>query len=199
MSERRAPARPAVVRVLLDPVVVILLLAGIFDWLSGNPIHSVLLLAVAFALGREAVLGRADAPEPAPAPFRTHPRLGPVAGTGAVAYAAIVGGFGRYSWPATVAVIVPAAALLLLAWGGPLRTASEPRGLGVTGALAWVAVFVALALWELTQLLLQPSLTTDSHAHPTLSVLTDPVLATHPGRSVALLAWLGLGWFLVGR
>jgi hypothetical protein len=60
-------------------------------------------------------------------------------------------------------------------------------------------VFVALGLWELTQLLLQPSLTTDSQAHPTLSVLTDPVLGTHPGRSIALFAWAAFGWFLLQR
>ncbi|MDP9342486.1 MAG: hypothetical protein M3Q23_10430 [Actinomycetota bacterium] len=58
---------------------------------------------------------------------------------------------------------------------------------------------LALALWELTELLLQPSLRTDSPAHPTLSVLTDPVLATYPGRSVALLLWVAFGWFLVKR
>ena len=63
--------------------------------------------------------------------------------------------------------------------------------------MAWAAVFVTLGLWELTQLLLQPTLTTDSYAHPTISVLSDPVLATHPGRSIALFVWLALGWFLV--
>jgi len=52
-------------------------------------------------------------------------------------------------------------------------------------------------LWELTQLLLQPTLTTDSYAHPTISVLTDPVLASHVGRSILLFVWLAVGWFLV--
>ena len=58
---------------------------------------------------------------------------------------------------------------------------------------------VALGLFELTNLLLQPSLTTDSYAHPTLSVMTDPVLASHPGRSAVLFLWLALGWFLFRR
>jgi hypothetical protein len=35
--------------------------------------------------------------------------------------------------------------------------------------------------------------------HPTLSVLADPVLAGHPGRSAALLAWLAAGVALVRR
>jgi hypothetical protein len=199
MSERGAATRPGALRALNDPVVVILLLAGSFDGLSGNPIHSVLLFAVALALGRDAALGRAEARERAPVSIRTHPRLGSIALAAAVAYSVMVGGFGRYSWPATVAVVVPAAAILGLAWRGPLRAASEPGRVDIAGALAWAAAFVGLALWELTQLLLQPSLTTDSQAHPTLSVLTDPGLATHPGRSIALLAWLAFGWFLLGR
>ena len=45
------------------------------------------------------------------------------------------------------------------------------------GAIAWVSAFVGLALWELAALLLQPSLTTDSQVHPTISVLTDPTMA----------------------
>ena len=48
-------------------------------------------------------------------------------------------------------------------------------------------------------LLQQPSLTTDSYTHPTVSTLTDPVLATGPGRAVVLLAWLAFGWYLVER
>ena len=69
----------------------------------------------------------------------------------------------------------------------------------MAGTLAWVAVLVVGCLWELGALLQQPSLTTDSYAHPTISTLTDPVLATSPGRAVVLLAWLALGWYLAER
>jgi hypothetical protein len=48
-------------------------------------------------------------------------------------------------------------------------------------------------------LLEQPTMTTDSYAHPTISTLTDPLLSTWAGRSLVLAAWLGLGWFLVER
>jgi hypothetical protein len=190
---------PVALRPFRDPVVVILLLAGTFDWLSGNPIHSVLLFAVCLGLGRNAVLGEPGAGREPTLGLHAHTRLSPVAVLGAVAYVVVVGGFGRYSWPATVAVVVPAATVLALVWRGPPHLRPAPGRLDPGGALAWASVFLALALWELTELLLQPSLTTDSHAHPTLSVLTDPVLATHPGRSVALLLWLGFGWFLVKR
>ncbi|TMK85214.1 MAG: hypothetical protein E6G44_07885 [Actinobacteria bacterium] len=115
------------------------------------------------------------------------------------AYVVVVGGFGRYSWPATVAVLCPAAGVLLIAWRGDLNQPAASRKLDPIGAIAWASVFVALAIWELTELLLQPSLRTDSYAHPTISVLTDPVLATHLGRSIVLSLWLALGWFLVQR
>ena len=182
-----------------DPVVPILILAGIFDWLSGNPIHSLLLFAVAVALVRDATFNpEADAPRtstrglPAP-PLWLLVMVG-------LLYAVLIGEFGRYSWPATAAVIAPAGAGLVFAWHGPSRPRAVPRPIRPTaraGAVAWVSLFIALGLWELSALLLQPTLTTDSYAHPTISVLTDPVLATHLGRSIALFAWLAAGWFLV--
>jgi hypothetical protein len=190
---------PVLLRPFRDPVVVVLVLAGTFDWLSGNPIHSVLLFAVALALGRDAVLGDHGAGGERTLGLSATRRLSPIAVLGAVAYVVVVGGFGRYSWPATVAVVIPAATVLALVWRGRLHPKPTPGRLDPGGVLAWASVFLALALWELTELLLQPSLTTDSHAHPTLSVLTDPVLATHPGRSVALLLWVAFGWFLVRR
>jgi hypothetical protein len=99
----------------------------------------------------------------------------------------------------TIAVVLPGAAALIVAWPGSRRRGPEPGKLDPVGTVAWISVFVVLALWELTSLLLQPSLTTDSYAHPTISVMTDPILATHVGRSIALFAWAGLGWFLVER
>jgi len=111
----------------------------------------------------------------------------------------VVGGFGRYSWPATVAVVLPGTIVLIVTW----RETNYPRRdvppLDPIGAIAWISAFVGLAIWELAALLLQPSFTTDSAVHPTISVLTDPLLATHPGRSIALLLWLGLGWFILQR
>src|SRR5439155_6354708 len=109
------------------------------------------------------------------------------------------GGYHRYSWQATVAVAVPGAIALALAWRGPVRARRDPGPLDPAGAGAWLGVLVALGLWELTQLLLQPSLTTDSYAHPTLSVLSDPALATQAGRTIGLFVWLGVGLGLMLR
>jgi len=48
-------------------------------------------------------------------------------------------------------------------------------------------------------LLQQPTLIASSYTHPTVSTLTDPVLAGWGGRSLLLAVWLLFGWFLVER
>ncbi len=208
-----------VVVALRDPVVVFLLLAGFFDGISGNPIHSLLLFAAALALGwdRNSRARVGDAPAAVGAvgggtvaaersvPLAIEERasnavLKVVAVTGVVVYALLVGGFARYSWPATFAVVVVGMGAIALAWRGSLNPGRpEPAPLDPAGAVAWWSVIVAASLWELTSLFLQPNLTTDSYAHPTLSFLTDGALASHMGRSIALIAWLAFGWFLIER
>ncbi len=54
-------------------------------------------------------------------------------------------------------------------------------------------------LWELWSLLQQPSLTVTSSAHPTISALADPVLATPPGRAIILVARARLGLHFFAR
>lgn len=118
---------------------------------------------------------------------------------GGAAYAGAVGSFIRYSWPATAGIIGLGTVVVLIGWHGPLRRRPARGRLPVAGTLAWGVVLVAGCLWELAALLLQPSITTDSYAHPTMSTLTDPVLASSPGRAAVLAAWLALGWYLVER
>src|SRR5207302_3909730 len=141
-----APTERSVVRrtatnlgvALRDIVVVILILAATFDGLSGNWVHGILLYATAIALGRDAVrrraIGSTDQPgRPEPYPIeddvRTRARrlvFVPVAVFGVVAYAAIVGGFARYSWPATVSIVIPSAFVLWLTWREPARRRPAP-------------------------------------------------------------------------
>jgi hypothetical protein len=203
-----------ILRALRDPVIVIFVLAGTFDLLSGDRIvDGGILLAVALALGwdaaRRPAAGRAaaevafpgeDSTRPAP-PSRERPvpLRSPLVALGGVVYAVLVAGLVRYSLPATLAVWVPAAAGVAVAWRRPAGDGPDPAPVPAAGAAAWAAVFVALALWELAALLLQPSLTTNSWAHPTISVLLDPVLATHLGRAVVLSLWLASGWWLLRR
>src|SRR5262249_6717885 len=107
--------------------------------------------------------------------------------------------FSRYSWPATAGIVGLGTAVVLIGWHGPVHARPERGQLPLAGTLAWLVVLVAGCLWELSSLLQQPSLTTDSYAHPTLSTLTDPLLHPSPGRSVVLLAWVAFGWYLVER
>ncbi len=179
----------------------ILVLAGIFDWISGNPPHGVFLFAAATAIAVDGERARVVQPvgETALLDAESARWWTPLVLVASLGYALVAGGFGRYSWPETLAILVPASLGLAAAWRGPLRTHADPPALDRVGVTAWATVFIAGGLWELTSLLLQPSLTTDSYAHPTISVSMDPVLAHHPGRTVVMFLWLVAGWFLVQR
>jgi hypothetical protein len=114
-------------------------------------------------------------------------------------YAIIAGSFSRFSWPATAAVVSVGALVVLAGWQPPRRPRPDGGPLPRTGVLLWGGVLVAGGLWELWSLFQQPAMDTTSYAHPTISALTDPVLAAQPGRALLLGGWLLLGWYLVRR
>jgi hypothetical protein len=118
---------------------------------------------------------------------------------GGAVYAIAVGTFDRFSWPLTLAVVAPGVWAVSFAWRGTPETAFEPGPLDRAGVALWAAVFLAAAAWEVRALLLQPSLTTSSWTHPTLSTLMDPVLVSHAGRSISLAIWLLVGGYLLER
>jgi hypothetical protein len=188
-----------------EPIIVgIFVLAGIFEVLSGDPVaHGAVLFAVGGLLSWDAVHRRHQEPDPSPAEPSVEPlpraRVKPAVVVAGLAYAALAGTFGRYTWPSTISIVGPGAAGVAVAWRKPTHQATDPPGLDPWGTASWVAVFLALALWELAALLLQPSLTTPSSAHPTISTLMDPVLASNLGRSLTLLLWLAFGWLLMDR
>ncbi len=205
---RLAGIRRTAAWVIREPVIGVLVCAAVVDMLSGSPLsHGSLLLAVALALVVDAARHRRAELHLAPGgaggeatrPEEAAVRLGPTLILGSLAFSVIVGGFARYSWPATVAVFPVALAFVLVAWG---RTAVARVGrskIDVGGALVWATALVVLGLFELVNLLLQPTLAVGSQAHPTISVLMDPILTSHAGRSIALGAWLVFGWFLLER
>jgi hypothetical protein len=222
-AEAVVPARPAgraldVLAGFREPVVLILLAIAFFTAISGKPVDGVLMVIVAVGLawdaGRRArAAGRAgDAGQAAGAAELSKGRPAGRAGAGrrrllvvtallagGAAYAGVVGSFSRYSWPATAGIISLGTVVVLIGWHGPLRNRPVRGRLPVAGTLAWALVLVAGCLWELAALLLQPSITTDSYAHPTISTLTDPLLSAAPGRALVLAAWLAFGWYLVER
>src|SRR5437867_6997058 len=184
-----------------DPIIVaIFVLAGIFEVLSGDPVaHGAVLFAVAGLLIWDGLHRPHGQPDASPAEPSVKPRVTPPIVLAGLAFAAVAGTFGRYTWPSTISVVGPGAAGVAVAGRRPTRRATEPVGLDPWGTVSWVAVFLALALWELAALLLQPSLTTPSAGHPTISTLMDPVLASHLGRTITLILWLAFGWLLVER
>jgi hypothetical protein len=198
------PSRSFVAAAREPIIVAIFVLAGIFEVLSGDPVaHGAVLFAVGGLLSWDAVHRRHQEPDPSPAepsgePL-PRPRVKPAVVFAGLAFAALAGTFGRYTWPSTISIVGPGAAGVAVAWRKPTHQARDPLVLDPCGTVSWVVVFLALALWELAALLLQPSLTTPSPAHPTISTLMDPVLATHLGRSITLLLWLAFGWLLMDR
>lgn len=197
-----------------QPIVAILLLISFFTVLSGKPLDGLLLAGVAMALAWDAgmhsreMVATAVAVSAAPtAPqgawrLRSHPprlRLVTIGSATAVVYAMTVGSFTRYSWPATAGVIGLGASVVVAGWGGPTRQRQIPAKFTRIGAFTWGTLFVLASLWELTALLMQPNIETSSYAHPTISTLTDPLLTSAPGRTIALLGWIALGAYLVER
>jgi hypothetical protein len=214
------PPRPAaraigVLAGFREPVVLVLLAIAFFTYISGKPVDGVLMVIVAAGLawdaGRRSRAGGgvSDAGQAVGAPDLSPERglaggrrrlLGIIALlAGGAVYAGVVGSFSRYSWPATTGIIGLGTVVVLIGWQGPLRHRRVAGRLPLIGALAWAVVLVFGCLWELAALLLQPSITTGSYAHPTISTLTDPLLSTWPGRSVLLAAWLAFGWYLAER
>jgi hypothetical protein len=210
-------ARPAgrvisVLAGLRHPVVLILLAIAFFSAISGKPLDGALMLVVALCLawdtgrqrgangrtGRGATVAAAGVPAAA---VRGRRRVLVIAGlvAGGAVFAAVTGLFSRYSWPATAAVMGLGAVAVVIGWRGPVRQRQARDRLPVAGTAAWGGLLVLGCLWELVALLRQPSLTTTSYAHPTISALTDPVLAGAGGRTAVLAAWLALGWYLIRR
>ncbi len=178
-----------------DPVVVILLLASITHAARHDDVDLVSFLLVAAAI----VVERA-AHRPLRAPVRLV-RLGGARLAGAtiaVVVFAVVAGVGPHAG-AVVRVAVCGAGLVgfLLVLRHPAAAGEVPT-LG-RGWLAWVVVLVLLALWELTNFLLQPDALTDSVEHPTLSTLIDPLLVSPVSRVVVLALWAAAGIWLVRR
>lgn len=206
-----------------QPIVAILLLIAFFTVLSGKPLDGFLLSIVATALAWDAGMRTREASTEESGDDRRVPadgddlgglaqpsawrlragrpalRLTALGMTLTVIYSIVVGSFTRYSWPATAGVAGLGAGVVIVGWGGPTRQRAIPGRFSRAGVTVWGSLFVVASLWELGALLGQPDFETGSYAHPTISTLTDPLLASSLGRSVALLGWIALGFFLVDR
>jgi hypothetical protein len=205
----RAGSGGSLLRAVGHPAVVLLTLTGLMSMLADTRIlDGLVLVVVALVLVWDSVRAGGTTPPataggtPAVAGLITAWRRMLVsmssgrATIGGCLLALLVGCFERYSWPATVAVWALATVQLLVCWP---QTPTEPGPPPRHGALIWIGWMVVTGLWELSALLQQPTLTTGSRAHPTISVLLEPFLATYPGRVVTFGAWLAAGWSLARR
>lgn len=115
-------------------------------------------------------------------------------GLALVGYAWVGSGLPSHSSAATVAVLVPAVAASVLALRSPEPDAGRPVDPSVRRSLVLWAGLVAVGLtWEAYAFVQQPGLTVAAPAHPTLSVLLDPVFEHRFVRFVGWLVWLELG------
>jgi hypothetical protein len=94
---------------------------------------------------------------------------------------------------AAVVVFLPGAALVTLAAcrRAPRRRAASSRRYTL---LPWVVLALLFGGWELIA-----AFWGNDDAHPTFSLLLDPVLETYSGRLLGWLVWLGVGRWLVTR
>ncbi|MFN2505012.1 MAG: hypothetical protein ABR540_12450 [Acidimicrobiales bacterium] len=87
-----------------------------------------------------------------------------------------------FSGLATVAVVVPGAAALVL---GSVRRRPQRRLQPVRGVASWGALLAIGAAWQLTAYVHHPRAD-----YPTLSSLTNAVLEGQPMRAAAFALWL---------
>jgi hypothetical protein len=96
--------------------------------------------------------------------------------------------------PATALVALGGLGIWLAARYAPPDPIPFEGPVTTLGVAAWVAVLVAFVVWELTAFMVG-----NNNAHPTFSMLSDPVLGFPPTRALCGVAWLASGWALLAR
>jgi hypothetical protein len=193
---------------LRDPVVWILVAAGLMEMVSGGTVaRGAVLFAGAALLLVDHLSGRrhkSDASVATPVTpasslvaVQTAARRAPLLVAGVVA-AAVLALFQVHTWALTAILGVFGIVVVGWAW-----TTFKPPGHGtrppVVAVAPWAVLVVLLGVWELTAFVGQPSVEVGSYAHPTISFLLAPMLATYLGKVVGITIWLAAGRSLVLR
>lgn len=115
-------------------------------------------------------------------------------GSALVAYSWVAASAAPFSMRALLGVLFPGAMIGAIAYGRPPERLPAPDSLDITGSSYWLIAIAALFEWE-------ASAVRDGTPwwHPSLTALIDPLIAPHPVKSAAFLAWLLGGWALLRR
>ena len=111
-----------------------------------------------------------------------------------IGYAWVVGGAAPFSAKALLGVLLPGAALGVIAYARPPERIPPPESVDVAGFSYWIIAIGLLFEWEAAAVRDgSPSW------HPSLTDLINPLIAPHPVKSAAIVIWLLAGWALVRR
>lgn len=114
-------------------------------------------------------------------------------GSTLAALALIAGGLPSFTWQATTLVLVIGVVGTSLALSGLVSRRETSARLGA-GAVLWLVPVLIIVTLEAVNLGFG-----STYAHPTLSILLDPVLSDEVGRTAAYFIWLAAFWGLVRR
>lgn len=181
--------------VLVEPTIPIILLAEIahvarHNWTDVTVFFGV---AVLIVVDRLAPVGATASGEARP---RTLGRARRVALC--CAFGLIVAPMSRGGPLIRLALAIPG----VIGFGSLLRHPVAPHPNGANppsrGWVLWPILFVAGCVFELANFLAQPDASTPNPAHPVLSDLVEPWLASGVARGVFCAIWLGIGLWLFG-
>lgn len=127
--------------------------------------------------------------------IRTRARRGVTAGwLVVVVYCWLAGSVGSFTWQSTTLVLIPGLIIFALGVARPPDRRPRPVSIGPVGVVAWAVPLLSFCVLEIVDDLLG-----STHAHPTFSILMDPVLDIHVWRSMGYFVWIAVGWALVKR
>jgi hypothetical protein len=194
--DRRGLLRDGWRRLRAEPVIPILVVATMVHIVRRAPLDTAVFggTAVLIVVDRSKTL---ITPAPATRRFTSLDRRW--LDVAAIVFGILVGGLRHGSWPVLMAISVPGVLAAMAVLGARPRAdaGSAEHPPAPRGSRAWVVVLVALALWELSAFVQQPSPTIDSYDHPVLSSLIDPLLGVPWHRAIAIAVWFALGTRLV--